>query len=65
MVGWSRRSRESDERRAAWWASLTEDERAAETLREAEIDRRLSAVLAALWALIMIILVVCRMAGWL
>lgn len=27
MVGWSRRSRESDERRARWWASLTNEER--------------------------------------
>lgn len=35
MVGWTRRSRESDERRARWWASLSDEEREMENFLSA------------------------------
>lgn len=39
MVGWSRRNAEASARRARWWATLTEEERAAVRAREAASDR--------------------------
>jgi hypothetical protein len=40
MVGWSRRSRESDERRARWWASLSDEEREMENFLSAVNEPR-------------------------
>jgi len=39
MVGWSRRSRESSERRRRWWNSLTEEQKADALIREAAGDK--------------------------
>ena len=44
MVGWSRRNRESSERRQRWWNSLTEEQKAAARKREAEFDRKLGKI---------------------
>lgn len=41
MVGWTRRNRESAERRRRWFASLTEEQRQAVLEHEAEFDRKL------------------------
>jgi len=60
VIGWSRRAREDSRRRRAWWASLSDEERALEERRSAE-ERRLAwtlflvpvpplAVLLAAWA---------------
>lgn len=39
MVGWSRRNTESTERREAWWATLTEKQKALESRRSKVEDR--------------------------
>ena len=39
MIGWSRRSAESSQRRSEWWDSLTEEEKELETRRGAVEDR--------------------------
>lgn len=44
MVGWSRRNRESSERRRRWWNSLTPEQRKAAKIREAEFDRSLAKI---------------------
>ena len=38
MVGWSRRNRESAKRRAAWWATLSEEEKEAALIGEREVE---------------------------
>ncbi len=38
MVGWSRRGRESRERRRRWWDSLTEDQKDESRMRESKFD---------------------------
>lgn len=40
MIGWSRRSREDSERRARWWATLTEEQKRRYNERQAEVDRK-------------------------
>lgn len=40
MVGWTRRNSESARRRALWYASLTEEERAEYHRQSYESDRR-------------------------
>jgi hypothetical protein len=40
MVGWSRRNREASERRARWWATLSDEEKAEYNRRAAEQDER-------------------------
>jgi hypothetical protein len=54
MIGWSRRNTESSRRRTAWWASLTEEEKALETRREAVADRWFYRVV---WAIALYIVV--------
>ncbi len=48
MVGWSRRSAESRERRRRWWASLSDEEKFAILRREAKVDRIMLPVLGGL-----------------
>lgn len=49
MIGWSRRSTESNRRRAAWWASLTEEQKALERRREAVSDRWFFRIIAGIF----------------
>lgn len=44
MVGWSRRNRESSERRQRWWNSLTPEQKEQARAREAAFDRKLAQV---------------------
>ena len=54
MVGWSRRNKESAERRARWWASLTEEEREMETfVHEVQMPRETFQVL--FWGLVVLV----------
>lgn len=60
MVGWSRRNRESRERQAAWWATLSEEEKTEYRRHQAEVDRKFNIVFAGilmlsltLWAVLL------------